>query len=140
MTVPNPAFAVAEIDGKVDLVEYARILNIHTGSARRLYDQGKGAVPVVIGSKYYFDRKEAEEFAKTYRGKPGMPAGTRLKPDSQQRPPSKHFRPIGLRVPLDHFEIIEQLCSAGGGKRPISLICRELIAEALEARGLIEEI
>ena len=138
MTVPNPEFPVAEVDGKVDLIGYATILCIHPVSARRLFKQGRGPQPIVIGSKYYFDRQEAEEFAKTYTGKPGMPRGTKLNGVERMEYGEAASRTLSFNVTEAHFEAIDKLCGPIGDRRPLSAVCRTLIHEALEARGLIE--
>jgi excisionase family DNA binding protein len=69
---------VAEpFDNYLDLVEAARILNIHPQSLRRLIKQGKVPARLFAG-KYLIDRFTLDQFKSNYDPRPGRKAIRRL--------------------------------------------------------------
>ena len=69
--------AVEPFDNYLDLVEAARILNIHPQSLRRLIKQKK--VPALLfAGKYLIQRAELEQFKSNYDPRPGRKAIRRL--------------------------------------------------------------
>jgi excisionase family DNA binding protein len=68
---------VEPFDNYLDLVEAARMLNIHPQSLRRLIKQKK--VPAVLfAGKYLIRRPELEQFKSNYDPRPGRKAIRRL--------------------------------------------------------------
>ena len=64
-------------DNYLDLVDAARILNIHPQSLRRLIKQKK--VPAVLfAGKYLIERHALEQFKSNYDSRPGRKAIRRL--------------------------------------------------------------
>lgn len=69
--------AVEPFDNYLDLVDAARILNIHPQSLRRLIKQKK--VPAVLfAGKYLIERTSLEQFKASYDPRPGRKAIRRL--------------------------------------------------------------
>jgi excisionase family DNA binding protein len=69
--------AVEPFENYLDLVDAARILNIHPQSLRRLIKQKK--VPAVLfAGKYLIERTSLEQFKSNYDPRPGRKAIRRL--------------------------------------------------------------
>ena len=69
--------AVEPFDNYLDLVEAARILNIHPQSLRRLIKQKK--VPAMLfAGKYLIERFQLDQFKSNYDPRPGRKAIRRL--------------------------------------------------------------
>ncbi len=74
---PELTMAVEPFDNYLDLVEAARLLNIHPQSLRRLIKQKK--VPAVLfAGKYLIERFQLDQFKSSYDPRPGRKAIRRL--------------------------------------------------------------